>query len=55
MNRHNLDAINELYEMQPKDNGIKENFYWAVHGNWPAISELLKRQFAASRSTSEEK
>jgi hypothetical protein len=45
MNKHNLHAINELYIAPPKENGINENFYWAVHGNWPAIQAILLRHF----------
>lgn len=47
MNAHNLEAINALFEMPPKPNGINENFYWAVNGNWPAISKILAAHFAA--------
>lgn len=48
MNQHNLEAIDKLYEMPPvPETGIKENFYWAVAGNWPAIKAILDSHFAA--------
>ncbi len=50
MNYINLEAVRELYELPPKDNGINENFYWAIHGNWPAISKILEAHFQASRA-----
>lgn len=54
MNKLNLEAIDALYNMPPKANGINENFYWAVHGNWPAIRAMLAEHFA-ERTPSEEK
>ena len=53
MNELNLQAIDELYQMPPKPNGINENFYWAVHGNWTAIREILAAHFAAVEQSQE--
>ena len=47
MNELNFQAIDELYKIgRETPQGVNENFYWAVHGNWKAIREILKAHFA---------
>lgn len=48
MNKHNLEAIDEIFAAAGNVGPINENFYWAVRGNWPTISQILAKHFDGS-------